>query len=51
MLKIMASFPRTISPSTAQRLDLYQRLRYRHEAMLAELQAEIIDRFGGLPRQ
>jgi transcription-repair coupling factor (superfamily II helicase) len=50
VLKIGGFIPKDYIPHTSQRLDLYQRLyAVDHEAALAELQAEIIDRFGALP--
>jgi transcription-repair coupling factor (superfamily II helicase) len=50
VLKIGGFLPKDYIPNTAQRLDLYQRLyAVDSEPMLAELQAEIIDRFGALP--
>jgi transcription-repair coupling factor (superfamily II helicase) len=50
VLKIGGFLPKDYIPNTSQRLDLYQRLyAITDEAMLAELQAEIIDRFGALP--
>jgi transcription-repair coupling factor (superfamily II helicase) len=50
VLKIGGFIPKDYIPHTSQRLDLYQRLyAVDSEAMLAELQAEIIDRFGPLP--
>jgi transcription-repair coupling factor (superfamily II helicase) len=50
VLKIGGFLPKDYIPNTSQRLDLYQRLyAVTDEAMLAELQAEIIDRFGALP--
>jgi transcription-repair coupling factor (superfamily II helicase) len=50
VLKIGGFIPKDYIPHTSQRLDLYQRLyAVNHEAALAELQAEIIDRFGALP--
>jgi transcription-repair coupling factor (superfamily II helicase) len=50
VLKIGGFLPKDYIPNTAQRLDLYQRLyAVDNEAMLAELQAELIDRFGVLP--
>ncbi len=50
VLKIGGFLPKDYIPNTAQRLDLYQRLyAVDDEAMLAEVQAEMIDRFGALP--
>jgi len=50
VLKIGGFIPKDYIPQTSQRLDLYQRLyAVDNEAALAELQAEIIDRFGALP--
>jgi transcription-repair coupling factor (superfamily II helicase) len=50
VLKIGGFLPKDYIPNTSQRLDLYQRLyAVDSESMLAELQAEIIDRFGALP--
>jgi transcription-repair coupling factor (superfamily II helicase) len=50
VLKIGGFLPKDYIPNTVQRLDLYQRLyAVDNEAMLAELQAEIMDRFGALP--
>jgi transcription-repair coupling factor (superfamily II helicase) len=50
VLKIGGFLPKDYIPNTAQRLDLYQRLyAVSDEGMLAELQAEMIDRFGALP--
>jgi transcription-repair coupling factor (superfamily II helicase) len=50
VLKIGGFIPKDYIPHTSQRLDLYQRLyAVDDEAALAELQAEISDRFGALP--
>jgi transcription-repair coupling factor (superfamily II helicase) len=50
VLKIGGYIPKDYIPHTSQRLDLYQRLyAVDHEEALAELRAEIIDRFGALP--
>jgi transcription-repair coupling factor (superfamily II helicase) len=50
VLKIGGFIPKDYIPHTAQRLDLYQQLyAVDNAAMLAELQAEIIDRFGAMP--
>jgi transcription-repair coupling factor (superfamily II helicase) len=50
VLKIGGFLPKDYIPNTAQRLDLYQRLYAVDDtAMLTELQAEIVDRFGPLP--
>ncbi len=50
VLKIGGFIPKDYIPHTSQRLDMYQRLyAVANEATLAELQAEIIDRFGPLP--
>ena len=50
VLKIGGFLPKDYIPNTSQRLDLYQRLyAVGNDSMLAELQAEIIDRFGALP--
>ena len=50
VLKIGGFLPKDYIPNTSQRLDLYQRLYAVTDAtMLAELQAEIIDRFGAVP--
>jgi transcription-repair coupling factor (superfamily II helicase) len=50
VLKIGGFLPKDYIPNTSQRLDLYQRLyAVDSESRLAELQAELIDRFGVLP--
>jgi transcription-repair coupling factor (superfamily II helicase) len=50
VLKIGGFIPKDYIPHTSQRLDMYQRLyAVDNDATLAELQAEIIDRFGPLP--
>jgi transcription-repair coupling factor (superfamily II helicase) len=50
VLKIGGYIPKDYIPQTSQRLDVYQRLyAVDHEDTLAELRAEITDRFGALP--
>jgi transcription-repair coupling factor (superfamily II helicase) len=50
VLRIGGFLPKDYIPQTAQRLDLYQRLyAVDNEETLAELRAELIDRFGALP--
>jgi transcription-repair coupling factor (superfamily II helicase) len=50
VLKIGGFIPKDYIPHTAQRLDIYQRLyALANEAMLGELRAEIVDRFGAPP--
>jgi transcription-repair coupling factor (superfamily II helicase) len=50
VLKIGGFIPKDYIPQTSQRLDLYQRLYAAdNEETLAELRAELIDRFGALP--
>jgi transcription-repair coupling factor (superfamily II helicase) len=50
VLKIGGFLPKDYIPQTAQRLDLYQRLyAVDDDETLAELRAELIDRFGALP--
>jgi transcription-repair coupling factor (superfamily II helicase) len=50
VLKIGGFIPKDYIPHTSQRLDLYQRLyAVDNEDALAELRAEILDRFGALP--
>ena len=50
VLKIGGFLPKDYIPNTSQRLDLYQRLyAIDHEDTLAELRAELRDRFGSMP--
>jgi transcription-repair coupling factor (superfamily II helicase) len=50
VLKIGGFLPKDYIPNTSQRLDLYQRLyAIDSEDTLAELQVELVDRFGALP--
>jgi transcription-repair coupling factor (superfamily II helicase) len=50
VLKIGGFIPKDYIPQTSQRLDLYQRLyAVDNEETLAELRAELIDRFGAMP--